>query len=443
MSAEAALAGAVARAIQTCPESNQWVVAFSGGQDSTVLLHALSQHTEIMLRAVHVDHGLQPELRGEWLQSVQSIAHAFGVPLTVLPTPVALTAGSSVEAEARHARYRALADSLGAGEVLVTAQHADDQAETVFLQMLRGSGPAGLSAMPARSAFGHGHLLRPLLDVPKSTISDYATRHDLRWFDDPSNVDTRFDRNYLRLHVMPGIADRWPAVWRTLGRVARWQQAATHALTRQALSDWQQICRPRRQVASCARLQVLPDGRAREAIRAGLAAAGLTVPNAVRLDAVLAMVNSASGKGLVAWDGGCARRYRDQLFLLAPLQAEPDDFDQFWDGIRPLRLPGGYGMLRLHPAPSQSLALRCHFREPGLKVRESSGNSKDFAKWCQERAIPPWARSRIPLISVEDTLIAIGGKRLSDWHKVAGSVVPIWSECPALGLSGSTGSGIV
>ncbi|MEL7310618.1 MAG: tRNA lysidine(34) synthetase TilS [Pseudomonadota bacterium] len=443
MGSDATVQAAVASVVKSQPEDSRWVVAFSGGRDSTVLLHALKQHTDLAVRAVFVDHGLQPAVRSQWLAHVRSATQALGTSLVVLDASSQVPTGESLEAHARQERYRLLAENLAIGEILVTAQHADDQAETVLLQLLRGAGPSGLSAMPRIAAFGRGILIRPLIHLETGVVESHATTNGLEWFDDPSNLSTRFDRNYLRHEVMPNVHKRWPSAANTLGRAAGWQRQAANALARQALADWQAACQPLSGLASCERLAKLPDTRVAEALRAGIRGAGLTMPSASRLQSIVTLTRAASGKGLVGWEGGSARRYRDRLYLLDALAVEPTGFQQAWDGRSTLVLPQGYGAMCLLPEPAMALELRCHFREPGLRVCEVSGHSKSFAQWCQERAIAPWMRSRIPLLSASDELVAIGGKRLSGWHKLGVTATPSWIDSPELGLSANPGSGIV
>jgi tRNA(Ile)-lysidine synthase len=217
------------------------VVAWSGGLDSTVLLHLLAQArrqqpAQLALRAVHVDHGLQPAA-ADFRRFCRSTARKWRVPLAVIKADVRLAGGESVEAAARTARYAALAGALLPGELLLTAQHADDQLETLLLALMRGAGPAGLAAMPSAVAFGPTLLLRPLLAQERGQLGAYATRHALPWQDDPSNDQLRFDRNYLRARVLPLLRERWPAVARTASRSAAHCAVAAAALTQSARRD--------------------------------------------------------------------------------------------------------------------------------------------------------------------------------------------------------------
>lgn len=192
--------------------SRQILVAFSGGLDSTVLLHQLVQwRTEnpgVALRAIHVHHGLSANADA-WVTHCENVCQQWQVPLVVERVQLAQE-GLGIEAQARQARYQAFARTLLPGEVLVTAQHLDDQCETFLLALKRGSGPAGLSAMAEVSEFAGTRLIRPLLARTRGELVQWARQYDLRWIEDESNQDDSYDRNFLRLRVVPLLQQRWP-----------------------------------------------------------------------------------------------------------------------------------------------------------------------------------------------------------------------------------------
>ncbi len=188
------------------------LAAFSGGLDSTVLLHQLvlwrERHPDVTLRAIHIHHGLSPHA-DSWVRHCETVCERWQVPLVVERMTLADN-GLGIEAHAREARYRAFAQTLLPGEVLATAQHLDDQCETFLLALKRGSGPAGLSAMGERSPFAGTLLLRPLLRETRKTLEQWAVRHGLCWIEDESNQDDAYDRNFLRLRALPLLQRRWP-----------------------------------------------------------------------------------------------------------------------------------------------------------------------------------------------------------------------------------------
>lgn len=198
-----------------------WRIAFSGGLDSTVLLHLLAHlaTTESLpaLSAIHVHHGLQA-VADAWPQHCRSVCASLGVPLQIVRVQV--QPGASLERAARDARYHAFTEVTRPDDVLLTAQHRDDQAETLLFRLLRGAGVRGLSGMPRQRPLGEGHLLRPLLDVTRAELEAYANEHGLSWIEDPSNEDRQYSRNYLRHQVFPALTRRWPQAVATMARSA-------------------------------------------------------------------------------------------------------------------------------------------------------------------------------------------------------------------------------
>lgn len=204
--------------LQSLPRPSGYLVAYSGGLDSHVLVHALAglrAELRLPVRALHVHHGLQPQA-DDWVVHCEAVCRQLEIPLLVEQLDLAPGAGESIEAAARAARYAAIAKHLRRDEMLLTAQHRDDQAETLLLQLLRGAGLEGLSGMPGCRAWQGGWHARPLLDVDREALAVYARDHQLQWIEDPSNLDERFDRNYLRHRVMPLLRARWPSATTTL-----------------------------------------------------------------------------------------------------------------------------------------------------------------------------------------------------------------------------------
>jgi len=224
-----------------------WHIAFSGGLDSTVLLHLLATlaktDTFPPLSAIHVHHGLQAAADA-WPAHCRAVCDALGVPLQVIRVQV--RPGASLERAAREARYQAFAEVTGAGELLITGQHRDDQAETLLFRLLRGAGVRGLAAMPVQRPLAGGYLVRPLLDVSRADLEAYAREHQLTWVEDPSNADPRFSRNYLRHHVFPRLIERWPQAVSTMARSAEHLSEAQGLLDELAQMDLMTAtCMPR------------------------------------------------------------------------------------------------------------------------------------------------------------------------------------------------------
>jgi tRNA(Ile)-lysidine synthase len=269
-------------------------VAWSGGLDSTLLLHLLCRvrrqfPAQLKLRAIHVDHGLQPAATS-FRRFCERTARRWRVPLTVLAPRVEVPRGGSVEEAARRARRGALAGALVPGELLLTAQHADDQLETTLLALVRGAGPRGLAGMPARMPLGPGWLLRPLLDVERTAIAAAAREAELEWVEDPTNADTRYDRNYLRTRVLPVLRGRWPSVAATVARSARHCASAVELL--EAASARDLAAAADGPDLAIAVLRRFPAARRAEVLRAWIRRSGARAPNERHLDEIAAMMSA-------------------------------------------------------------------------------------------------------------------------------------------------------
>lgn len=392
------------------------VVAYSGGLDSTVLLHMLTGSAKIPVEAVFVEHGLQGD-QPDWRARVTENCRRWSVPLHILALDMQPAAGQSVEALARDARYDALA-GLPGRMLCVLAQHQDDQAETLLLQLLRGSGPAGLAGMP-RQFERNGHVFyRPLLDWPASDLSAYATRHQLSWFDDPSNLDLRFDRNYLRQSVLPALAERWPSAKATLARGARWQAESLALQEQLAASDLRRVGFNANRL-SVERLRCLPAIRQSNLMRFVLRLNGLPSPPSKRMQSVLALIDAVSGRGEVAWQQVRVRRYRDGLYVMRDRMSLPEDV--FNQRVTPdvwLMLPVDIGRYRVTGVGLDSVSLRCALREGGERVKaREAGFSVSLARWFQDNDVPPWERQRCPILFIDDELAAVGNQLMPRFQR--------------------------
>lgn len=406
--------------------SPSWVVAFSGGADSVALLAALQAVVRaqpaarrVALRAVHVDHGLNPR-SGAWAAHCRRRCRELGVPLTVRRARLVPRRGASVEAEARAARYRLLGAALREGEVLMSAHHLDDQLETVLLQLLRGAGVAGLAAMPACSRLGRGWLLRPLLGLERSTLRAWAGARGLDWVEDDSNADERFDRNYLRLRVLPPLRARWSAAARVVARSAAHLAEARAVLDELAAADLAPLARGR--ALEVAALQALSPGRRRNAVRAWIQGQGLPLPDTRHLARVVGelCVARADSQPCVRWDGAEVRRHRGRLYALAPAPAPAggaalDPLTWPWRRRRSLRLPEGLGQLVLRrdrdgPLDGARLPARLEvrWRAGGERLQtEPGGPRRTLKEWLRVRGVLPWMRDRLPLVHAGDALVAV------------------------------------
>lgn len=424
---------------------NRFVVAYSGGLDSHVLLHAAAAMRERLegreLVALHVNHGLSARA-DDWSAHCAAQCEALGVALVDRRVDATPRPGESPEATARALRYQAFAASMRAGDCLLTAHHQDDQAETLLIQLLRGAGPRGLAAMPEYSAFAEGWHARPLLGYARDALQEVARQAGLSWIDDESNSDTRFERNFLRHEILPRLKSRYPAAASTLSRAARLCGEAADLLVTTAREDLALVRGGGKEGAkegvkedkeegalSVSGLQVLGEVRARNLLHQWCRDRGLPTPSAAQLQCIWDEVVGAGvdSEPVVGWVGGEARRYRDALFFDRPLPAHDASRCLPWDGRQRLSIPaagsGGLmgellGELYAEPVQGQGIALavlgqrwlEIRFRQGGEQLRPAGrAGHHALKKLFQEAGIPPWRRDRIPLLYADGQLLAVAG----------------------------------
>jgi tRNA(Ile)-lysidine synthase len=400
-------------------------IAYSGGLDSHVLLHAaagLREGLRLDLRAVHIHHGLQPDADA-WAAHCAAVCSALDVPLEVCRVAARPAAGESPEAAARAARYAAFRAMLQPGEVLATAQHRDDQAETLLLALLRGAGVHGLAAMPAAAPLGAGRLLRPLLDLPRAALLDYARTRGLHWIEDPSNADTTFDRNRLRHRVIPSLRERWPALDRTLSRSTAHCAEAAGLMDELAdellagLGIAAEVGKSLPRVLSVAGLRRLSPPRQRLVLRRWLLRRGFPPPDADRVRRITTEVLEAGGdrQPLVAWPGCEVRRHRDALHALPPLPEPPAPGTCLLPApkVSSLSLPPPLGTLSwvLDGAVMTAQVSVC-FGVGSLRCTRPGRPAADPKTLFQEAGVPAWLRPQVPLLCLDGALAGVGGVRL-------------------------------
>lgn len=411
----------------------KFLVAFSGGLDSTVLLYLLVQlrqrSQDLSLRAVHIHHGLSA-LSDSWADHCSQQCAAWKVPITVQKIQINSRIGG-IEAAARTGRRAAFKETLRAEEILVTAQNLNDQSETFLLALKRGSGPAGLSAMTARSRLGNHLLLRPLLSCSRLQIEAYAQKQQLSWINDDSNKNLRFDRNFLRLKVLPLLNLRWPyfisSVARSASLCEEQEQLLDELLTGQlhtllAEDDSLTIhgllgCSPERRFALLrrwiARHNVMPPSRKQL--------------NRLWDEVALSRIDATPQLQLGSYQ---IRRFHGRLYLLSSMTSLRD-ICLNWSRTSPLTLPDGLGYLisgqgqvqLRSPQPSQQVSVR--FGAQGSVRILGRTHARPIKKIWQELGVPPWLRERIPLIYYDDQLIAA----LNVFICIAGKVSenePLW-----------------
>jgi tRNA(Ile)-lysidine synthase len=436
----------LARLVEFETEENRperYVIALSGGLDSTVLAHALArtrrQHGRRLL-AVHVDHRLHAE-SAAWARHCRELADSLAIDFMIEIANVDATGGRGLEAAARDARYSILARHVGHNDWLLSAHHRDDQAETLLLNLLRGSGPAGMAGIGSLNRLGAGWLARPMIDVSRVDLALYAESENLAWVEDPSNEDQRFDRNFLRHTVLPLLESRWPDAAARLARSAALAGEASALLEELACMDLERLgSRPAR--VEIGGLQSLPGPRQRNLLRFALRQAGLPLPGAARLDTIVEQLVTAreDAQPLVAWPGAEARRYRGVLYLLPDALSAPPGGELPLRGDEPLSLGPGMGTLALAKGAAVGLSpetvatgLTVRYREGGESIRAHGfGTTKKLKKLLQEHGIVPWMRDSIPLVFAGDELVAVADLWLAEEVAVPGGAAILWHGKPAL-----------
>ncbi len=408
--------------LQSQAAATRYWVAFSGGLDSTVLLHLMASLRDVLdapLLALHVDHGLSKH-SADWSRHCRDVCDALNVSLMTERVSVAQDNGKGLEAAARHARYAVFETVLAEGDALLSAHHRDDQAETVLLQLLRGGGVHGLAAMPLQRPLGKGRLLRPLLDLPRSELEAYAHAQGLKWIDDPSNFDTALERNYLRHSLLPQLEQRRAGTHKVLARSALNFAESAHLLDELAAEDRQEAL-GEGGVLSLHRLRAMSSSRCRNLLRYHCRQLGLPLPETAQLQQVVAELLPAAEDAtpLVSWPGVEVRRYRDGVWFMPPLLPLSDEPIAIqWNGVETPDWPAGLGALRVvrvHGRGVSPQKLRAgatlQLRRGGeLLVLPGRYGHHELKKLYQEAGVPPWERERCPLLYIDGELAQVAGR---------------------------------
>lgn len=371
-------------------------VALSGGMDSVVLLHALVQlraERGFTLTAIHVHHGLSANADA-WAAFCERLCQQWDVSCEIAHLKLPDARGKGIERVAREGRYAAFA--CAPGDVICLAHHQNDRAETFLLNLFRGAGTIGLSAVPARRMLGQKTLLRPLIDTPRSVLQAWAETHHLTWIEDESNADIRFRRNFLRHRVLPVIADAYPGVVGVLSRTADAMLEQTALLDR--LADLEGTpCRDTTGCLSVVRLQALSELTVRNILRFALCNAGARIPSAGRLMALSAQLMShrPDAETFVSMGTVGIHIWRDQLWLDVALDRPlPPSYEA---------VPGVTdwpdGQLSLTTCVSGSLGpltLQARALGQGQRFRPAGRCRDSVSELLRAQGVPPWIRPRLP-----------------------------------------------
>ncbi len=413
-------------------QSETLYLGFSGGLDSTVLLHLVaSLRSELPVKnfvAVHINHQLSPNADA-WQQHCEAVCADYQLPIQSFQVTVSKDKGSSLEANARVARYQKFTELLNVNDVMLLAQHQDDQAETLLLQALRGCGVAGLAAMPLCRTLGKGKAVRPLLNYTRAELLTYAKQHALLWVEDESNRVKDFARNYLRHDVMSQLTERWPSAAASFAQVAEHCAEAQTLLQEVAANDLDSLRLEEQAVIESyldyqptakyfpiciTKLLDLSVARQKNVLRYWLQQLGLTSPNRKKIENILQNICLAreDAQPLVTWKGVEVRRYKNALYAMSPLEKIDLQWHSEWHLQQSLVLPHKFGMLERRML-ADILAddvetVTVAWRHGGERIQLAGRQHTHSVKHVlQNSEIPLWVRQRALLISLDNHVIKI------------------------------------
>ena len=364
------------------------VIALSGGIDSVVLLHFLNSHYPGNIRAVHINHNLSKHSK-DWSLFCKELCHKQGVEFKSID--VNIETSSNVEENARKKRYNSLKSELSKNEVLCTAHHQEDQSETFLLQLFRGSGVAGLASMPKMKSFADAFLYRPFLNISKQLIVDYATKYNLDWVEDDSNINLNFKRNLLRLEFIPKLESGFEGVIKNISRSAYHQSEALKLINDLAKIDIEKFNLVINHKIQVLPLTELPERRVANVLRYYIAQRGFLMPsNKVLTELISVLRAKDDAKVILKWHLYEVRRYDNELYFF---DGEPDRSNEDCPLFNKLK-------------DQTNFTIR--FRQDGQRVRlKGKKHSSSLKKILQSANIPPWERDKLRMYYINDTLVGM------------------------------------
>ncbi|MXS83507.1 tRNA lysidine(34) synthetase TilS [Nitrosomonas oligotropha] len=422
---------------------NHLTIALSGGVDSVVLLDILaqlSQQIPFTLSAVHVNHGISRNAAG-WSHFCSDLCAAYGVPIQIATLQLKKETGTSLEAIAREERYRIF--SRMQADFVVVAQHLDDQAETLLLQLFRGAGIRGLSAMPLirkQDSDAAPQILRPLLEISRSRIEAYAQKNQLTWINDESNNDTGFNRNFLRHEILPLLKKRYPSYPKTLLRTSRHLSEASSLLDELAAMDSENCVVSG--LLQVERIRTLSFPRAKNLLRYMLSQQGAVLPSTAKLEDIVNQLLSADSDNRlhIVFGHSEIRCFKGAVHIL-PKQPSPQNPEQCaWQGESCLALRHLSGSIRFTHVKDQGISQQKLSNAP-VTVRSRQGGER-FMPACnrprrslknllQEASIPPWQRNTLPLLFCGEQLVWVPGIGIDCEFQVKSGetgILPLWDS---------------
>ncbi len=400
--------------IEALPDGKRYLVGFSGGADSTALLlalHQLAAQIATPLAAVHFNHGLQ-DSADDWEQHCRQFCQQRNIPLQVTKLTLQSKAQTSFETAARRARYQCIAKMMAAGDIYLTAHQAEDQAETMFINLMRGSGSEGLAGIPRLRKYSQGWLARPLLNVSRAALETYLIDEQVSWVSDMSNLDQSMDRSFLRNHIFPLLDQRWP------GLVQRLNQSAEHmreqgSVLRELLSHHHAFVSADGITLCCKALNSASPLIQAEMIRHWARENGATPPPRERLREFLMQLQDirADSQAELRWGQWLIKHHAALLWMHELPQASPCP-NLSWDGSARLPLGTAHGFLLLdgstdiplpHAQVSHRSALPADLDQPKSIRRK-------IKEIMRISGIPVWLRDTVPVLFLDGKLSAVG-----DW----------------------------
>jgi len=364
------------------------VVALSGGIDSVVLLHFLCSNYSGNIRAIHINHHLS-KFCNDWSKFCSELCQKTNTDFQSID--INLKTSSNIEENARKSRYNSLKSNLSKDEILCTAHHQDDQAETLLLQLFRGSGVAGLASMPKLKNFGDAYLYRPLLNISKQQINQYASLHQLEWIEDDSNDNTQFKRNLLRAELIPQLKLSFDSVIKNISRSVNHQAEALklmHDLAEIDIAKFNLVVDNKIQINH---LLALPSRRIANILRFYINQRGFLMPsNKVLTELILVMGAKSDAKVILKWHCYEVRRYNGELYFF-----DTEAVDAKLECPYYKKLQG-----------KSNFEVR--FRKDGQRVKlKGKKHSSSLKKILQESNIPPWQRDKLRMYYIDGNLKAM------------------------------------
>lgn len=395
--------------LQAYKHASRWLVAYSGGVDSHVLLDVVvklaQQQVVPPILIIHVNHGLQKESFA-WVAHVRAVASHYHLDCSVLTIDASPPKGDSIESWAREARYQAIQNYMQVDDILLLAHHAQDQAETLLYNLMRGTGMAGLAAMPISRNLTKGTLVRPMLSIAQDNIKSYAKKHDLFCIEDPSNQDTRFARNYIRHQVLPMLEKKWPHFEKSLATCAKHAANQSTMLKMYLKPLFESLLIQDGLALDCKLLLKYDALHQAWFIRHWFQQLNLPMPSQKQMHALLHDVVLASGDcvPIAQWSKSnisvTVRRYRDALYVVKVFNHKVPELTS-WCWHEALLLETGIILDAKQLFSSKQRALLGN--DPLILVWQGSG--KSVKKYWQTRGVPPWCRAYLPRFYQKNILL--------------------------------------